>query len=122
MGRSVWAVVAGVVFIIVVTSLVDMLLHQLNVYPPVGQPLTDATALIASSYRFVITVAGAWITSKVFMGPDAMTRPRARQARVYEMRSRTCGGGPGGPPRYRCLLRSPGLSCPRRSASGPRPS
>lgn len=68
MGRSVWAVVAGVLFVIVVTTLVDVLLHQLNVYPPVGQPLTDATALLASSYRFGITVAGAWITAKLAPG------------------------------------------------------
>jgi len=61
--RSVWAVVAGVLFIIVVTTLVDLVLHLTGVYPPVDQPLTDALALLATSYRIVISVAGAWLTA-----------------------------------------------------------
>src|SRR5206468_4417026 len=32
--RSAWAVVAGVLFIIVVTTLVDIVLHVTHVYPP----------------------------------------------------------------------------------------
>ena len=63
--KSVWAVVAGVLFIIVVTTLVDILLHQLRVYPPMGQPLTDALALVASSYRLVIGIAGGWVTARL---------------------------------------------------------
>src|SRR5262245_38197899 len=65
MGRSIWAVVAGVLFIIIVTTIVDQVLHAVNIYPPVGQPLTDTTALIASSYRLVISIAGAWLTAKL---------------------------------------------------------
>ena len=65
MGRSIWAVVAGVLFIVIVTTVVDQVLHAVNVYPPVGQPLTDTTALIASSYRLVISIAGAWLTAKL---------------------------------------------------------
>lgn len=64
-GKSIWAVVAGVLFTIVVTTLVDIALHVASVYPPQGQPLTDALALLATSYRFVITVAAAWLTAKL---------------------------------------------------------
>ena len=66
--RSIWAVVAGVLFIIVVTTLVDIVLHATGVYPPMGQPLNDALALLATLYRIVISVGGAWLTAR--LAPD----------------------------------------------------
>src|SRR5262245_41500781 len=63
--RSIWAVVAGVLFIIVVTTLVDVLLHAARVFPPLGQPIGDALALLATSYRIVISIAGAWLTARL---------------------------------------------------------
>lgn len=63
--RSIWAVVAGVLFIIVVTTLVDVALHLLNVFPPRDQPLDDRPAVLATSYRIVIGVAGAWLTARL---------------------------------------------------------
>jgi len=65
LGRSTWAIVAGVLVIIVVTTLVDVLLHLVHVFPPMGQPLDDRLSLIASSYRIVITIAGAYLTAKL---------------------------------------------------------
>jgi hypothetical protein len=66
--KSIWAVVAGVLFIIVVTTLVDIALHIAGVFPPMKQPLDDALALLATSYRVVIGVAGAWLTAR--LAPD----------------------------------------------------
>ena len=63
--RSVWAVVAGVLFIIVITTLVDLALHAAGVFPPMDQPLTNALSLLATSYRVVISVAGAWLTARL---------------------------------------------------------
>ena len=68
MKKSIWAVVAGVLVIIVVTTLVDIVLHATNVFPRVGQPLNDALALLATSYRVVISVGGAWLTAR--LAPD----------------------------------------------------
>jgi hypothetical protein len=62
---SIWAVVAGVLVIIVVTTLVDILLHVAGVYPPMGQPIDDALALLASTYRIVISIGGAWLTARL---------------------------------------------------------
>ncbi len=72
LGRSIWAVVAGVLFIIVITTLVDLLLHIVHVYPPMDQPLTDRLAVLASSYRLVISIAGAYLTSR--LAPDRPMR------------------------------------------------
>jgi hypothetical protein len=68
MKQSIWAVVAGVLVIIVVTTAVDIALHAAGVFPPMGQPLTDALALLATSYRIVISVGGAWLTARLAPG------------------------------------------------------
>jgi hypothetical protein len=66
--RSILAIVAGVVFIIVVTTLVDIALHLLGVYPPLGQPMDDTLALVATSYRIIIGIAGAYLTARLAPG------------------------------------------------------
>jgi hypothetical protein len=63
--RSIWAIVAGVLFIIIVTTIVDVLLHALKVYDGWEVPLTDALAALATAYRVVIGVAGGWLTAKL---------------------------------------------------------
>ena len=63
--KGIWAVVAGVLFTIVVTTLVDILLHLVHVFPPMGQPLDDRLSAIALSYRLPITIAGAYLTAKL---------------------------------------------------------
>jgi hypothetical protein len=62
--RSVWAVVTGVLFVLVVTTLVDIALHMAGVYPPAGRPMSDALAVLATAYRVVIGVAGGWLTAR----------------------------------------------------------
>lgn len=66
--KSIWPIVAGVVFIIAVTTLVDVALHFMGVYPGMDQPLDDRLALLATSYRIVIGVAGAWVTARLAPG------------------------------------------------------
>jgi len=66
--KSIWAVVAGVLVIIVATTLVDIVLHLAGVFPPMGQPINDTLALLATSYRIVISVGGAWLTAR--LAPD----------------------------------------------------
>jgi uncharacterized BrkB/YihY/UPF0761 family membrane protein len=65
--KSIGAVFLGILFIIVVTTIVDAILHAVGVYPPMDQhqPLTNGLAVLATAYRFVITVAGAWLTAKL---------------------------------------------------------
>jgi hypothetical protein len=63
--KSIWAVVAGVLFIIVVTTVVDIALHVLGVFPPVGKPLDDRLSVVATSYRVVISIGGAWLTARL---------------------------------------------------------
>jgi hypothetical protein len=62
---SIWAVVAGVLVIIAVTTLVDIVLHATGAYPPMDQPISDALAVLATCYRIVIGVGGAWLTARL---------------------------------------------------------
>jgi len=66
--NSFWAVAAGVLVIVVVTTLVDIALHLTGVFPPMDQPIDDALSLLATSYRVVISVGGAWLTAR--LAPD----------------------------------------------------
>jgi hypothetical protein len=66
--KSIWAVVAGVLFIIGVTTVVDIVLHVVGVYPPMDQPIDNSLAVLATCYRVVIGVAGAWLTAR--LAPD----------------------------------------------------
>jgi uncharacterized membrane protein len=70
--KSIGAVVAGVFFIIVVTTLVDIVLHMAGVFPPMDQPIDDRLSLLATSYRIVISVAGSWLTAR--LAPDRPMR------------------------------------------------
>ena len=62
-GKSIWAITAGVIFIVVVSTLVDAVFHAIGVYPPWN--LDDKLAVLATSYRTVISVAGAWLTARL---------------------------------------------------------
>ena len=63
--RSIWAVVVGVLVTIVVTTVVDVLLHVTGVFPGMNQPLDDALALLATSYRIAIGIGAAWLTARL---------------------------------------------------------
>ena len=40
-GKSIWAIAAGVIFIVVVSTLADAVLHVVGVYPAWDQPIDD---------------------------------------------------------------------------------
>jgi hypothetical protein len=63
--RSIWALVAGVLFIVIVTTLVDIVLHATGVFPPMDQPIGNRLAVLATAYRVVISIAGAWVTARL---------------------------------------------------------
>ena len=65
-GRSILAIVAGLLVVVVPSLATDQLLHVLNVYPPWGQPMYDTgDNLLALSYRLVYTVLGYYVTARL---------------------------------------------------------
>jgi hypothetical protein len=63
--KSVGAVVAGFVGVVVITTAVDAILHAVRVFPPLDQPLDTALSGLALSYRVVIGIAGGWLTARL---------------------------------------------------------
>jgi hypothetical protein len=63
--KSVWAVVAGALAAIILTTLVDILLHSAGVYPRIDQPISDSLAALATAYRIVIGIGGAYLTARL---------------------------------------------------------
>jgi hypothetical protein len=66
LGRSIGAVVAGFVVVVVLSLGIDQLLHVLQVYPPWGQPMWDQRLnALALGYRLVIGVLGSYVTARL---------------------------------------------------------
>ena len=66
LGRSIAAVLAGLVFIFVLSLGIDQLFHMLGVYPPWGQAMNDTgDNVLALSYRIVINVLGCYLSARL---------------------------------------------------------
>ncbi len=66
--RSAGAVLAGLLFIIIITTATDALLHATGIFPPWGQPMSDSLFLLAFAYRVVYGIAGGYLTAQ--LAPD----------------------------------------------------
>ncbi len=65
-GRSVLAVFAGLITVIVLSVGVDALLHATKVFPPPDQPMYSTSLLmLALSYRAVFTAVGGYVTARL---------------------------------------------------------
>lgn len=70
--RSVGAVVAGAVTGIVLEIGTDMVLRAAGIYPPLDQTMSNALFVLATGYRTVYGILGAYLTAR--LAPD---RPMA---------------------------------------------
>ncbi|MEP7246218.1 MAG: hypothetical protein ABI885_21405 [Gammaproteobacteria bacterium] len=74
--RSVGAVFAGFLTVVVLSLGTDQVLHVMQVYPPWGQPMHEpGLNLLALAYRVVYTVLGGYVTARL--------APRAPMVHVW---------------------------------------
>ena len=68
--KSIGAVLAGFVVVILITAATDELLHRIGVFPPWGASMVgfDGALLLATVYRTIYGVAGSYITAR--LAPD----------------------------------------------------
>jgi hypothetical protein len=66
--RGTLAVLAGLAVNVVGGLGTDQILHATGVYPPWGQPMSDSLFLLATAYRVVFGIAGAYLTAR--LAPD----------------------------------------------------
>jgi len=67
-GRSIGAVLTGIVAGVILTLATDIVLHAIGVFPPWGQPVSDGPLLLATAYRAVYGVVGSYIAAR--LAPD----------------------------------------------------
>ncbi len=70
--RSIGAVLVGLLVIIIVTTATDSVMHATGVFPPAGEPMSNALWLLATAYRIVYGVAGSYIAAR--LAPDRPMR------------------------------------------------
>jgi hypothetical protein len=63
--QSIWAIFAGVAAGIVVTLVTDAVLHKAGVFPPAGQPAGDGPLALATAYRTIYGIGGAYLTARL---------------------------------------------------------
>jgi hypothetical protein len=64
--QSAGAVFLGFFAVVVLSLVTDQLFHELDVYPPWGQPMHEPELnLLALAYRSVYTVFGGYLTAKL---------------------------------------------------------
>jgi hypothetical protein len=66
--RSVGAVLAGLVAIIVLDTGLDVIMHATGIYPPWFQPMSTGLWLLAITYRAIDSIAGSYLTAR--LAPD----------------------------------------------------
>jgi hypothetical protein len=71
-GRSIVAVLVGIVVGAALSLGVDEVLHVTGVYPPWGRPMSDGLFALATAYRLVFSVLGCYVIAR--LAPD---RPMA---------------------------------------------
>jgi hypothetical protein len=67
-GRSIAALLAGFLFVIILSLCTDVVLHATAVFPPWGQPVAGSLLLLATAYRIVYGVAGNYIMARLAPG------------------------------------------------------
>jgi hypothetical protein len=66
--RRVGAVFAGLLANVVLATATDAVLHATEVYPQLGQRMSDALFLLAFTYRVIYGIAGSYLTAR--LAPD----------------------------------------------------
>lgn len=66
--KSAGALLAGLLFGVIISLGTDEALHLLQVYPPWGVIMSDGLFALATAYRFVYSVIGSYIAAR--LAPD----------------------------------------------------
>jgi len=68
--RSIGAILAGFVFVFILSLGTDQLLHMTGVFPPWGASMVgyDAALLLATAYRIIFVIAGSYVTARLAPG------------------------------------------------------
>jgi MFS-type transporter involved in bile tolerance (Atg22 family) len=63
--RSVGAILAGLIAVIVLSTATDAVLHSSGIFPPLGTPMSDLQFALALGYRSIFAIAGCYIAARL---------------------------------------------------------
>ena len=63
--RSIVAIVAGLLVIIVLSIVTDVVMHATGIYPPWFTYMRDSLFVLATAYRVVYSILGSYITARL---------------------------------------------------------
>ena len=66
--RRIGAVFAGLLVVVILSTVTDLVLHGTGIFPPPGQPMATGLWVLASAYRIVFGVAGGYVAAR--LAPD----------------------------------------------------
>lgn len=64
-GGTAIALISGFMAGLILSLGTDQILHALKVYPPWGQTMSDGLFALASAYRIVYTILGAYVAARL---------------------------------------------------------
>jgi hypothetical protein len=64
-GRSVWAIVAGFLVVVVLSIGTDMAMHAAGIFPALGQRMSDGLFVLATAYRTLYGILGSYVTARL---------------------------------------------------------
>lgn len=67
-GRSIGALLAGFVVVVILSLGTDLALHAAGIFPPLGQIMSNPLFLLATVYRTLYAIVGSYITAR--LAPD----------------------------------------------------
>ena len=70
MGRSILAIAAGFIAVVVLSVGTDAIMHGLGVFPPPGTETGDGQFLLAIAYRSLFTLFGGWLAARLSARSD----------------------------------------------------
>ena len=63
--RSVGAVLGGLLATVAVTTAIDAVFHATNVFPPMGEKMSEALFVLALAYRIPLNVGGCYLAARL---------------------------------------------------------
>ncbi len=63
--RSIGAIVAGFVAVVVLSIGADFAMQAAGIFPPLGQRVPDALLVLATAYRTLFGIAGSYIAARL---------------------------------------------------------
>ncbi len=64
-GRSILAIFAGFVFVAALSTVTDVVLNKVGIFPALGQRMPDRLLVIALAYRTLFSIGGSYITARI---------------------------------------------------------